>query len=111
YPKDRRDWLRYEAYQLENVEIIDYYDEWAPIGKSPYYNHGRKVQRTVVLMDDLKVRDGEHSSRQVKTHAGANMEKSISEPLHRNCGRPFREVTVAWNGDITLCCDDWRKEY
>lgn len=111
YPKERRDALREEAYALKDIQVVDYYDDWAPDGKSPYHNHGRKVQRTVVLMDDLAVRDGEHSSRQVKTHAGANMAKTIPAPLRRNCGRPFREMTIAWNGDVTLCCDDWRKEY
>lgn len=113
YPKERRDQLRTEALEAQNhgIYVYDYYDDWAPKGFSPYHNHGRVVNHAIILMDDLAVRDGEHSSRQVKTHAGANPTKSIPEPLVRNCGRPFREVTVAYDGAVTLCCDDWRKEY
>ena len=122
YPKERRDDLRRQSFALSaqmDVTVVDFYDDWLPIGKSPYSNHGRKVQRTVILLDDLAARDGEQSSRQVKTHAGANP-MGIATDLHGNpagfpkpwsCARPFREMTIAWNGDFTLCCDDWRKEY
>lgn len=112
YPEPGRTQLRQEAYTLHGVTVIDYFKEWMPIGKSPYHNHGKSLQRTVVLMDDIAAHDGEHGSRLVKTHAGANRSKPIPlVPLRRNCGRPFREMTIAWNGDVTLCCDDWVKEY
>lgn len=59
-------------------------------------------------MDDLGARDGEHGSRLVKTHAGANPTKAIREPLKRSCARPFRELIIHANGNVPLCCDDWR---
>lgn len=114
YPEERRRTLIDEAYSLDKtIKIVDYFQEWMPLGESPYHNHGNKIQRTIVLMDDLAARDKEHSSRLVKTHAGANPSKPIDEsfPLKRNCGRPFREMTITWNGNVTLCCDDWKKEY
>lgn len=112
YPKERRDQLREEAYALqsEGITIIDYFADWMPIGLSPYSRH-EKMSRTIILMDDLSARDGEHQSRLIKTHAGSNPTKSIMAPLTRNCGRPFREMTFTWSGDFTLCCDDWRMEY
>lgn len=107
-----RDEQRAEVATLNDITVFDYYDDWAPQGISPYHNHGTKLQRTVVLMDDLLARDGEHPSRVVKSHAGSNPNAVMpTEPLKRNCGRPFREMTIAWNGDFTLCCDDWRKQY
>lgn len=107
-----RDALREEALALRDIAVFDFYDDWAPHGISPYHNHGRKVARTVVLMDDLAARDGEHPSRVVKSHAGSNPNRVTPLlALHRNCGRPFREMTIAWNGDVTLCCDDWRHQY
>lgn len=113
YPKEQRDALRAEAYSLQGkFTVVDYFDDWMPIGMSPYHNHGTKIQRTVVLLDDLAARTGEHVSRYLKTHAGANPQsggKILN--LRRNCGRPFREMTIAYNGDVTLCCDDWRHEY
>lgn len=112
YPEPARTALRNEALALHGVTVVDFFAEWLPAGKSPYSNHGRSLQRTVVLMDDLAARDGEHGSRLVKTHAGANLSKPLlPAPLVRSCARPFREIIVTWNGDVTLCCDDWRKQY
>jgi radical SAM protein with 4Fe4S-binding SPASM domain len=112
-PEERRRRLRDEAYGLANhdIRVIDYFKDWMPIGKSPYANSGQKIQRTVVLMDDLSLMDGTHGSRMVKTHAGSNPTSSIDAPLNRSCGRPFREMTITWDGDFTLCCDDWRHQY
>jgi radical SAM protein with 4Fe4S-binding SPASM domain len=110
YPKERRDALRAEAFALSNIKVVDFFDEWAGHGMSPYARQ-HYATNLIVLMDDLAVRDGEHSSRQVKTHAGSNPTKSIPEPLHRNCGRPFRELVVHSNGNVPLCCDDWKQEF
>lgn len=112
YPKERRDALREEALAIKTgINVIDYYTEWAPRGISPYHNQGKKIQNTIVLMDDLSVRDGEHGSRLVKTHAGSNPSKILDHYLVRNCGRPFREMTFTWDGYFALCCDDWKREY
>jgi radical SAM protein with 4Fe4S-binding SPASM domain len=111
YPEPARTNLRKEAHNLENIKVVDYFEDWAPVGESPYYNHRNKIQKTIVLLDDLAARDGEYGTRMLKTHAGSNPTKQINEPLMKKCSRPFREMQISWNGDITLCCDDWRKEF
>jgi radical SAM protein with 4Fe4S-binding SPASM domain len=112
YPKERRDALRAEAYALQGISVTDFYTDWVEKGLSPYHNHHRKFERAIVLLDDISVRDGEHTSRVVKTHAGSNMTKATPlMALSRTCGRPFREMAIAWNGDVTLCCDDWLHAY
>jgi radical SAM protein with 4Fe4S-binding SPASM domain len=121
YPKERRDALREEAFALrelgtvegsEKFFVVDFYEDWAGTGVSPYANHS-KSRNLVVLMDDLAERDGEHSSRRVKSHAGSNPTTTIdsSFPLKRNCGRPFRELVFHADGRVPLCCDDWKQEY
>lgn len=111
YPKERRDELREMAFALKDITVEDFYDDWLPQGKKPWSNFRNKIKRTVVLMDDLAARNGEDSSRVIKTHAGSNPTLKILEPLKLSCARPFREITVAWNGEVTLCCDDWKHEY
>jgi radical SAM protein with 4Fe4S-binding SPASM domain len=114
YPKERRDALRREAYELLDIEVVDYFKEMHPKGTgnfqglSPYSRNG--LHNTVILMDDIQVHDGEASSRMVKTHAGSNPTSSIPEPLMKSCGRPFREIVIHSNGDVPICCDDWQKE-
>ncbi len=113
YPKERRNALQTEAFNLGfPFTVVDFYRDWVGQGKSPYSNH-KKSFYLIVVMDDLAERDGEHSSRQVKTHAGSNPTKDVSSgyPLRRNCGRPFRELIIHSNGNVPLCCDDWRQEY
>ena len=31
-----------------------------------------------------------------------------SLPLAQSCERPFTHVHIKWNGDLILCCNDWR---
>ena len=112
WPQERRDALRQEAYELQDIRVEDFFEDLIPRHESPYSNHS-KSRRYIVLMDDLAMRDGEHSSRQVKTHAGSNPTKEIGAefPLRRNCGRPLRELIIHADGNVPLCCDDWKQEY
>jgi radical SAM protein with 4Fe4S-binding SPASM domain len=110
--RPERDKLRAEVATLQGITVADFYDDWTPKGISPWHNHHRKVQRTVVLMDDLAARDGEVKSRTIVNHAGHNPEKGkLREPLAKTCTLPFREVAVAWNGNVNICCQDWGHDY
>lgn len=110
--RPERDKLRAEAATLQGITVADFYDDWTPKGISPWHNHRRKVQRTVVLMDDLAARDGEVKSRTIVNHAGHNPEKpKLREPIAKTCTLPFREVAVAWNGNVNICCQDWGHDY
>lgn len=110
YPE--RDQLREEAKKLVGITVKDFYDELAPKGWSPYANHRRKVQRFVCLMDDIGARDGEHPTRKLHNHAGGNPELTVpAEPLAKTCTKPFREMSITWNGEVRLCCEDWVGDY
>lgn len=112
YPE--RDELRKAAFEIngqDGIVVEDFYDDWVPNGKSPWHNHHRKIKKTVLLMDDLQARDGEISSRQIVNHAGNNKGKpQMAEPLKKTCTMPFRELSITWNGNINLCCQDWKHE-
>jgi radical SAM protein with 4Fe4S-binding SPASM domain len=110
YPE--RDELRAEAAKLTGITVKDFYDELAPAGWSPYANHHRKYQRFVCLMDDIGARDGEHPARKLHNHAGSNpVLPTPSEPLAKTCTKPFRELSITWNGEVRLCCEDWIGDY
>lgn len=113
YPNPGHDLLREEAQELTGIRVVDYYKDWAPIGKAPYKKHSRSsVYRTVVMMDDLLARNGENGIRTMDSHAGCNpLQSGPSSPLPYTCGRPFREMVFNHAGTVILCCDDWRNQY
>lgn len=107
--------LQAEAFALHGVDgmqVLDFYRDLAPKGWSPWHNHKRRVQRSVVVMDDLGARSGEVASRVITNHAGNNLQIGpLPEPLAKTCTLPFRELTVSWDGGVQLCCNDWGHEY
>jgi len=107
-----RDKLRELAYGLTGIEVVDFYDQMAPNGISPWYNHRRGLNNTVILMDDLLKRNGEVKSRTIYNHAGNSaMKGRIDPPLKKTCTMPFREISIRWDGSVSLCCHDWGDEY
>jgi hypothetical protein len=106
YPE--RDELRMEARKLRGVRVVDFYEE----DVRPYYNDPRKMQRTVVLLDDLGARSGERASRVILNHAGSNpLAPPVLEPLAKKCTLPFRELSICYDGAVNVCCMDWTRRY
>lgn len=103
-----REKLRKSALMCRDVfDVLDFYANNVQV----YANHRRKLNRTIVLMDDIGLRDGESSQRVVLNHAGSNPSKlPISVSLASTCTNVFRELSVCWNGDVCVCCMDWRHE-
>ena len=71
--------------------------------------HKNDGKRRIVFVQaiDFAV-SGNHSK--LSNHAGAAAPKDFSMKDKR-CAKPFRELSVRWDGSIALCCEDWRGEY
>jgi radical SAM protein with 4Fe4S-binding SPASM domain len=41
---------------------------------------------------------------------GGNIPGALGEPLRQSCVRPFQQLYVHANGDVVLCCCDWKGE-
>jgi MoaA/NifB/PqqE/SkfB family radical SAM enzyme len=39
-----------------------------------------------------------------------NIPNSLQEPLRKSCRRPFNQLYVHYNGNVVLCCCDWKGE-
>lgn len=66
-------------------------------------------QRMITLMQDISVAVvGTHSS--LNNHAGAAAPPNQSA-AGRRCAKPFREMSVRWDGSVAVCCNDWRGTY
>lgn len=48
---------------------------------------------------------GTHAT--LNNHCGAGAPKNASGQGKR-CAKPFRELSVRWDGNVAICCNDWR---
>lgn len=80
---------------------------------SPEGNPHRRNKRAdlpfVSLMADPSL---VHSAKtpSLTNHCGAAF--PLSDKMQgKRCHRPFREMSVRWDGSVALCCNDWRGDY
>jgi radical SAM protein with 4Fe4S-binding SPASM domain len=62
----------------------------------------------VIVQDIKSATTGTHSH--LNNHAGAGSPKNDSATGKR-CAKPFREMSIRWDGSVAVCCNDWRGEY
>ena len=66
-------------------------------------------KKMIIYVKDISVANsGVHAT--LNNHCGAGA------PLNDNaqgkrCAKPFRELSIRWNGKIAICCNDWRGIY
>ena len=68
--------------------------------------HHRSTKKRLVVIDDI-------TSATKGTHAVLNNHAGIGLPpqkVQARCAKPFREMSVKWDGHVSICCIDWRRE-
>ena len=73
--------------------------------------HRRKKphEKIIVVGADLTVAtSGTHA--QVSNHAGSAFPLNHNQQGKR-CAKPFRELSVRWDGNVAVCCNDWTGIY
>lgn len=79
---------------------------------NPHARHSRDT-RMLVQIRDISITDktdkkGNHN--RLSNHAGAGGERN-ERMAGRRCVLPFRQLAVRYDGNVPLCCNDWRGEY
>jgi radical SAM protein with 4Fe4S-binding SPASM domain len=72
---------------------------------NPHHRH--KEQKLVYLND---IEDNSTGNHQLTNQGGASF-AAKKEPLAQRCAKPFRELSVRWDGNVAICCDDWKGTY
>ena len=67
-----------------------------------------KFKRICFLEDISKAAHGTHSVLNNHCGAGAPLNDSAAG---RRCAKPFRELSIRWDGHVAICCNDWRGVY
>lgn len=77
-------------------------------GVSLYAPKNPKSKRLMIIpaLDESEIA----ISRKVTNHCGAG-NPPTTELSHRVCTRIFRELSFRWDGNVALCCQDFRGQY
>jgi radical SAM protein with 4Fe4S-binding SPASM domain len=81
-------------------EVMNY-----PANKDANPHQRSRKQRLVFLTDIAGETKGTHSV--LNNHAGIGLPP---RKVKARCAKVFREVAVKWDGHISICCIDWRRE-
>lgn len=67
-----------------------------------------KKQRVVIVEDIAQAVEGTHAT--LNNHAGSGGPPSDTM-IDKVCTLPFRELSIRWDGEFAICCNDWRGQY
>ena len=63
----------------------------------------------IVIVEDIdSATSGNHAT--LNNHAGSGFERN-NKAYGKRCAKVFREISVRWDSNIAICCNDWRGEY
>jgi radical SAM protein with 4Fe4S-binding SPASM domain len=98
--------IRAQMDKMTDILFIEYPTD--PDG-NPHRRYARADLPFVSLMaDPSRVKSSKTPS--LTNHCGAAFPKNEAQAGKR-CHRPFRELSVRWDGSVAVCCNDWRGEY
>lgn len=106
------DW--YEGIQLVPRILDQYRGVHRPIfypadrSGNPHRRRRPGCHDLVVVQDIVQADRGTHAS--LNNHAGAGAPKN-NNAQGKRCAKPFREMSIRWDGSVAVCCNDWRGEY
>lgn len=75
---------------------------------NPHLRRPRDVHHLVIVQDIKEATTGTHST--LNNHSGCGAPKNPSADGKR-CAKPFREMSIRWDGNVAVCCNDWRGYY
>lgn len=82
------------------------YPQDGPVA-NPHRRPARQEKRLILVEAIDEAELGNHSH--LSNHAGA---AAPPDPgFQERCALPFREISVRWDGNVALCCNDWRGVY
>jgi len=81
-----------------------------PLNKKANPHRRRKPsQHDIVIVQDIEsASQGNHST--LNNHAGSAFPPN-EKGQGKRCAKVFREISIRWDGNVAICCNDWRGTY
>lgn len=113
YSSDRWKGLNNAFKDISGIEVKDFYKD----NTHPYTYHSPKFQQIILVNGTPKhtnaIRHFQNMGGNVNV-AKARKDRfevlDCSSPLIKSCARPFREIVFHYDGNVPLCCNDWKEE-
>ena len=69
----------------------------------------KSTDKLLIYIGDIREnKRGGHST--IVNHCGA-ARPMLKVPIMKRCAKPFRELSIRWDGNIALCCNDFRGQF
>lgn len=75
---------------------------------SPHDRYPRSARKFIRVRDIRMSKKGTHTT--LNNHCGSGA-PGLKEPIKSRCAKPFRELSIRWDGSVAICCNDWRGVY
>lgn len=75
---------------------------------SPHNRYGHKARKFIRVQDISVAAKGTHST--LNNHTGCGS-PPLEHATTQRCAKPFREMAIRWDGNVAICCNDWRGIY
>jgi MoaA/NifB/PqqE/SkfB family radical SAM enzyme len=82
---------------------------WYPdVDMSPHAKYKINETAVIYIRDITTAKSGGHST--INSHCGCATPPPLAY-LPKRCAKPFRELSIRYDGHIAICCNDWRGHY
>lgn len=101
YNKETGDWHFVDNLTDKSI-VVNY-------GTGIEYYESKRVRR-ILLLPSIETDKNTPMTRRLSNHAGCAfpLDESFN---NKRCAMPFREILFRWDGNVALCCDDFRGMY
>jgi hypothetical protein len=72
--------------------------------------HKRVKDPFITIIEDISKETGEGTHARLSNHSGSAAPLDYSM-INTRCARPFRELSVRWDGNVAISCNDWEGRY
>lgn len=94
-----------DEFELDGMGVSVY--EYPDDKKGNPHQRSKKQFLSFIAPIDIAT-DGTHSSLNNHCGSGGELDMNMSDKL---CAKPFREISINWDGSINLCCNDFIGEF
>src|SRR5205085_7127638 len=75
---------------------------------SPHRRRSITTHAVIIIQDISEATAGSHADLNNHCGLGAPLDYSMK---NARCAKPFRELSIRWDGNIAICCNDWSGQY